>query len=45
MKDIRGQVAPTTQVATTLLHVIIGREDLQGLSVEEGGGQESKSIG
>lgn len=45
MKDIRGRVALTTQVARTLLHVIMGREDLRGLSVEEGRGQERKSIG
>lgn len=45
MKDIRGQVALTTEAATTLLHVTTVREDLRVLSVEEGRGQESKSIG
>lgn len=45
MKDIRGHVALTTQVATTLWHVLMDRDDLQGLSVEEEQGQENKSYG
>lgn len=44
MKDIRGHVALTTQVATTSWHVIMGRDDLQGLPVEEEQGQEARAI-